>query len=299
MTIWEFARRGKELRLGVAERSLLLADILRWGTPRDFDPQMPYGARFGIYGVGVVLDQGVVRPSVLTAQDKGFVRGVATPDSALAALLKDFIDAALLEDVLVLPIPVPELHAKPGDSISLPRSGTLGAGVAWAGKEGFITAGHVAYPTGCALKAGGANIGTCIYSNDPAGHGRAEADVAVIETSAGVARKGVVKSTAIAGPTDVVDILRGTTGKSASATMMGMNAWFVFPNSKATCGDVYMTTMAVTKGGDSGAPVFDSVGFLVGHVLGASPGYSSYIQDVHYQLREVARHPGLSGIAVG
>jgi hypothetical protein len=151
------------------------------------------------------------------------------------------------------------------------------------------------------VSAGGTKLGNAIYSNDPAGHGKAEADVAVIETLPALSRQNVVSQSAIAGPNAAVSILRGTTpGKPATrATMIGMNKWFHFPKVQATCGDVYMTSMAVTTGGDSGAPVLDSVGFLVGHVIGATAGFSSYIQDVHYQLREVAAQAGLSGIILG
>jgi hypothetical protein len=111
MTIWEFAGRGKSARPGVAGRALLLADILSWGTPRDFNANEPYGVRRGIYGVGVILDQEIIRPCVLAAQEKGFTRGLTTPNSALAQLLRDFADITLFDDTLVIPIPEPELHA--------------------------------------------------------------------------------------------------------------------------------------------------------------------------------------------
>jgi hypothetical protein len=69
---------------------------------------------------------------------------------------------------------------RPGDTISATARGVVGCGVRWSNRYGFLTAGHVASISVNVL-FGGNQVGTVVYSNNPAGHGlKIEEDVAVV-----------------------------------------------------------------------------------------------------------------------
>ena len=82
-----------------------------------------------------------------------------------------------------------------------------------------------------------------------------------------------------------------------SAIIMGQMQWLWMPSSNCTCGHVYMTTAHVTAKGDSGAPCLKS-GDLIGHVIGASKGMATYIQEIDYQLQEIRNQTGFSSAAI-
>lgn len=47
-----------------------------------------------------------------------------------------------------------------------------------------------------------------------------------------------------------------------------------------------MTTAGQTKPGDSGGMVLSPAGDLIGHVVGGSASFTSWIQDANYQLTQ-------------
>jgi hypothetical protein len=78
---------------------------------------------------------------------------------------------------------------------------------------------------------------------------------------------------------------------------MGLSGFLAMPSYGGTCGDTYFTTTQITNPGDSGGPVLLGSD-IIGHVVGASPGVTSYVQDISYQIRE-ASNPlrfGLPGL---
>ena len=54
--------------------------------------------------------------------------------------------------------------------------------------------------------------------------------------------------------------------------------------------NVWMTAQDASQAGDSGAPVLmpdpvlDDYGYLIGHVIGGSPGIATYVQDINCRL---------------
>jgi hypothetical protein len=50
-----------------------------------------------------------------------------------------------------------------------------------------------------------------------------------------------------------------------------------------------LTTSAFTVGGDSGAAAIDANSHVIGTVVGASPGATTLIQDIGYQLAEIGK----------
>jgi len=298
MSIREFVRKGSQSQPNVAARALLLADALLRGPEKVFDNR-PYAVRVGVYGVGVAVYQGTVRPALLVVGSPaekpiGIVR-----ESPVGALMADLVDFETYGDLIAVPTSAPELQVAPGDAIRKPKLGILGAGVKWTTGQGFLTVGHVAPTLGVAVIGQAGQIGTVVYANDPSGHGAiVEEDAAVIEVSSSVRRTGLFSSSTVPGPNDAVSVLRS--GKpNAPASIMGSFQWLYMPGANGTYGEVYSTTMQATYQGDSGAPVMDSSNVLIGHVLGASPQFSSYVQDVAYQLKSVASRSKLGGIALG
>jgi hypothetical protein len=246
------------------------------------------------------MDQEVVRPAILV-RDLHPARVAPyrlSRQSPLGGNLAAITNINWFDDVLVVPVSEPQLQAAPGDSIASPHVGTLGAGVMWSGKQGFLSAGHVAKPVNAIVRSAGKTIGTIVYSNDPAGRGTAvEDDAALIELAPGVGRSNIVSSAGLAGPGATVSLV--ASGKAPPATIMGKSQFLFMPTANATCGDVYFTTTQFTQPGHSGACVVAVNGDLIGHVLGASPGYTSYIQDVHFQLNAIASQPAFAGLVLG
>ncbi len=74
-----------------------------------------------------------------------------------------------------------------------------------------------------------------------------------------------------------------TSGQGSAVVMTG--APFAGPTmSGGNFGEATLTAYAISAPGDSGAPVHNQRGELVGHVVAGNPGVSSLVQDVTYQL---------------
>jgi hypothetical protein len=69
---------------------------------------------------------------------------------------------------------------------------------------------------------------------------------------------------------------------------MGFCSFVHWPKVGGTCGDTYFTTSSISTGGDSGAAAIDNASNMVGTVIGGTAGYTTYIQDVRYQLAQAA-----------
>jgi hypothetical protein len=117
-----------------------------------------------------------------------------------------------------------------------------------------------------------------------------EPDVAIVELLPGISMTGAIANAATAGPAANVTVL--STGQVG--VIMGLSQFLYMPAQNATCGDTYFTTSEISSPGDSGGPVLSGQD-LIGHVVGASPNVTSFIQDVAYQLREAA-NPLRSGL---
>ena len=287
-------------------QAMLLAQALLDGPP-GFGPQTfayssplrhndaaprrpePFGAAFGIGGVGVFADRGSLRPVILqySPQDSFEPRMLhesADLEYAMRSAIPGGISA--VPDAIVLPISEPELLAAPGDAVSSAFNGTAGVQLNWGpGLDGLLTAGHVCKSTTNAASVAGTK-GSVVLALDPTNHGGlVEADVSIIQLASAVPAASCITTTATAMAGDTVTV-SNRMGKSVSTKVMGQLQWLWIPSSKCTCGHVYMTTQNVTVAGDSGAPVRKGSD-LVGHVIAGSPGMTTYIQEIDYQLQEI------------
>ena len=283
---------------------MLMSTAILRALPAGSPPQRPSDV---IFGAGLAKDPELpnkMRSVILSAKAK---MGEFVPLREFTEISSLIIEAIgtrpewLLDEVYVLGAPAPIIQSKPGDLIASPKPGTVGCNVKWGAdlnQAGFLTAGHVGKPLNVDLLGKNKTpIGQVVYFNDPAGHGNViEADVALIEIPEGSKRSDLMSNLAKAGPGDSVYVM--SRGKRVQAEIMGFNHFLRFPAQNGTCGDMYSTTEQVTTGGDSGAPVVDANNSIIGHVIGASPGYQSYIQGIDYQLHVLSGPPGFTTIQI-
>ena len=303
MSLWDFARLAGSDTLQEADFASVLASAL-----------LAYegGADLGLTpGAGLIWSHKRLR--VVTFADApraGLTPGFVMPLSQ-SPIIATRVANAIRETgafrstpdwaglIDILPVKPPQRQVSPGGQITGPSVGTVGTvgtQVTWSSGNGFLTAGHVAPTVHAPVFEGNTNIGAVVWSNDPAGHGTAvEPDIAVIELASGVKVTNPITRTATAGPAATITIHSSQT----PGTIMGMSQFLFMQQQNATCGDIYFTTAEITASGDSGGPVLLGSD-VIGHVVGGSPGITSFIQDVNYQLREAANplRSGLLGLRI-
>ena len=255
----------------------------------------PFGMEFGVCGVGVLITRQGLRTAILhNSSDASFEPKPVTEVKELNSALRYAIPggSATVPNVVVLPVSDPEMQAAPGDAVSSALNGTAGVQLNWGpGLDGILTAGHVCKSSPNATVAGVNE--TVVLALDPTNHGSPpEADVSVIRLTSAVPAGIKITSTAVASGSDMVTIATRSR-KLMSTAVMGQLQWLWIPKSKCTCGQIYMTTQNVTIPGDSGAPVRKGTD-LVGHVIAGSPGMTTYIQSIDYQLQEIRKCSGFS-----
>ena len=314
MSLWDFARLAGLDGYRQADFAAILSESLLYGTTRTATgeprPRGDLNVRVSasrpalkvVPGAGLLLFEDRLVPFVFAdSEASGLAPGV-TLDLQSSPLIREIVANALegvpewASFIRVLPIATPLRQAAPGSQISGPQVGTIGTQVSWSTGTGFLTAGHVAPSVSAKVYEANSHIGYVAWANDPAGHGAAiEPDVAVIELLAGVTIASPIPSAAAAGPAASISVL--STG--AAGSVMGLSHFLHMGHQNATCGDTYFTTSQMTTGGDSGGPVMLGSD-VIGHVVGASPGITSFIQDVQYQLREAANplRSGLTGLRI-
>jgi hypothetical protein len=200
--------------------------------------------------------------------------------------------APWLERIWVTPTFAPKLHAAPIESIASNPSGhhgKIGSNVSWPAGAGYLVAGHVAdMPPGGSMTDQAGNLGTLSYHCDPTnGINVVSADVAVVSFGARLVRRYTALSAPLGPNANVtVQTARGGTARAYRTTVIGaMRYAFLAPPVNGTWGELYYASPCVTQPGDTGAPVEDASGALVGHVV-AGRGYT-YIQQADYQLNEI------------
>jgi hypothetical protein len=300
MSIRDFASGAREGSFESANYALILSDVLLHALTSLPRPLADL-AKQSLYGVALIpeTESNLLRPTILSGQ--GLAGGVATMLRAMdipgvADILVFLFGAQTpwLSEVRLMGVPPLEPHLSPGDTISAALRGTAGCGVRWSNNFGFLTAGHVA-PVNAQVFHGKNAVGTTLYSNDPAGQGLKVADdVAVVQLTSSFYQG--IPGLGKAGPGDQVTIQNP--GAKTYAQIQGYATYFNSPKANGTYGELYLTHGQVTQAGHSGAAVLNSAGNLIGHVVGASPGVFSYIQDIHYQLTIIDSQPGFSGIAL-
>ena len=200
--------------------------------------------------------------------------------------------APWLEKIWVTPTLAPVLHAAPTESISSNPSGKLskiGTNVSWPAGAGYLVAGHgTDAPPGGSTTDQSGNLGTLSYHCDPTnGVNAVLPDVAVVSFGARLVQTFSALAPPL-GPNASVTVRTSRSGvaHAPKATIKGaMRYAFFAPPINGTWGELYYASPCVTVPGDSGAPVEDANGALVGHVVAGS-GYT-YIQEADYQLNEI------------
>jgi len=200
--------------------------------------------------------------------------------------------APWLEKIWVTPTFAPVLHAAPSESISSSPSGKhgkIGTNVSWPAGAGYLLAGHVAdAPPNGSISDQPGNLGTLSYHCNPAnGVNAVLADVAVVSFGARLVRRYTAIAPPLGPNADVtVQTSRGGSARAYTATVKGVMRYaFLSPPVNGTWGELYYASPCVTQLGDSGAPVEDPSGALVGHVVAGS--VYTYIQQAEYQLSEI------------
>jgi len=201
-------------------------------------------------------------------------------------------------NVFALGINPPELHISPADDLLAPNLGTCGAGVHWDHSHGVLTAGHVGSALAAAAYSKGVHVGGVVFSCNPANAGaQVGADVALIELNPGVPLVTTITGTTQVQPLGSLFVLKR--GQQSPVAVLGKLEWLTLPSANGTYGDVYLTANSVTQAGDSGAAVLlQGTTQVVGHVIGGTPGMSSFIQDITYQLRAIHAHPAFASVTV-
>jgi len=298
MALWDFARGD----LAVAGKALLLADALLNG-PGGVSPARPgpWAAPDGICGVGVLLSPTGLVPFILVDGGPAAPSSPPTPQPLLPfltnmKLVPTLFPGDFLLDVMVLVVSTPELNAAPGEPVVVGTLlGTLGAQVQWLSGKGFVTAGHVAQQAGMGAALGNPpQPGTVEVSLDPQNSGgQLSADVAVLSVKTPLPTPGRFIGPSLANPADMIAIQTVTGGPGGrSAKVIAMTKWLHVGSANATCAEVYLTDQCVTVKSDSGAPaVLRGAPEIVGHVVGASPGCTTYLQDAAFQFKVLRTHP--------
>jgi hypothetical protein len=296
MSLWEFAREAGSESLEIADRASRLVEAL---------PAFREGATLELFpGAGLVgLADGLALFMFADAKRTGLTPGsILTFDEVPAAV--EIVSAAFggrpewASGIRVLGNTTPEAQIAAGDAIAATNPGTAGVAVSWNSGTGFLTAGHVAPYLFADVSDGVTKIGSVVWTNDPTGHGALiEPDVAVVELLPGFSMSPATGK-AVAGPAAAISVL----SSGAAGFVMGLSGfvYMTYPSgSHGTCGDTYFTTFPITNPGDSGGPAMLGRD-VIGHVIGASPGMTSYIQAIDYQLREAANplRSGLPGLRI-
>lgn len=251
----------------------------------------PVAPALGIYSVALGGDRH--ERSVIFLCDESLVSRPGELDSGISSLLGAVIEnlgGQIPRDALVFGVPAPEPHCAPSEPVLvLPQNnGVLGATITTPqGAPGILTAGHVAGSMNAAAWWKGAPIGSVSFTEDPSVGPPTAAlgDVAVITLS--VALTGVGPSIQMKGQVQPGDDLECHTyhGVAVAPVLAGLAPWVASPNLSGLWGAIYFTMGSFSQPGDSGAPVLlAGTDVIVGHVVGGSGAYTSYVQAIDYQL---------------
>jgi hypothetical protein len=301
MTLKQFSR-SEETK--IAERAEELSNSLLFGPPVErplVPPRAPFGARYSIWGVGLVNIEDHEAIAIFVEASSVYVNEGERVSLTQAELVHEAIKelypkdyAKWEEDCHVIGVVEPELYAK---RLQATQQGMCGASVTWGNnRNGFFTAGHVAQSQGALVyDRGGDILGTVAASWDPASS-QTSADVAVVELATNVSNPGLSLSgtNTISGPTNI-NIHKA--GSSPNVMVVTKTPWFYFKQVNGNVADLYWTERGVTQRGDSGAAAtISGTDELIGHVVGGTGTYASFVQDINYQARVIRSAPGFSNI---
>ncbi len=300
MSIWSFARQTVPDFLGAVSqspstdlvgRALLIDQVVKRVSRRDRRGETP--------GVAL-LEAGPRMLSIAVLVDVNRVDGIGAGERMRLSRLPIFrgIQAALpntdwLIQLEAFGVYEPEFQLASGNTISASTHGSAGCALSWIGGHGFATAGHVAPTIGQTVYEAGAAVGTVLWANDPNNTGaNPEADFAVVELDPGASFSTTNAPYITGAAHDPLSFVSGAghPPPATPATIMGYCVSWALPSYNATLGEAYLTSQQISASGDSGAPVHLASGELIGHVVGASPGILTIVQDLDFQLQEAGAH---------
>jgi hypothetical protein len=178
------------------------------------------------------------------------------------------------------------LQLAPGDRVQATLGGAVGCSLSWLGGSGFAMSGHVASVAGAAVMQQTTRVGTVRWANNPTGNGQnPAADFSIVELAPNANFQPTYSSHVQARPYDTVHLVRSGGGTLPTSMIIGMMVSMALPTHNSTVGDVYLTAGQFTISGDSGAPLINNQSEVIGHVIGASPGFTTIVQDLAYQLK--------------
>jgi hypothetical protein len=301
MGIFEFSS-GFDDGPGQAERALRLSHALLSASPELLENSPILGVGLMVAPVGEMLRT----LHVVVAVDSDREPAIAPAQTVFLTQLEsafgvvfDLFETApnWLREVRAFGLAEPEFHLHPGDRVQASLGGSVGCSLSWTGGVGFALAGHVAPTVGSVVYQRGNPVGTVVWANNPTGHGvSVEADFSVAEFQPGTLFNSPYSAYGQGRPYDTVQLVRANGPPFRSARLMGMCVSMALPACNSTLGDTYMTLGQFSSGGDSGAPVIGPSGQLIGHVIGASPGITTFIQDLSFQIGAASAALGNLGV---
>lgn len=276
-------------KVGIAER---ISDALVIAGDAD--------SRFTLWGAGLCWKDNELVPAIvvngpaLKIENTDLIQLAEFPDLAnrIALLLGGEPDG-FGNGIYILPVGQGSLHHAPGTIISCNQnSGRIGPHVGWgSGNEGFLTAGHVAGPTGVRVTDSHLTpVGTVIWQHDPSQHvasSGGEPDVALVKFDPGyTATLGL--SQKVAGAGEQVEI----TSTQLQSDILGYFKHILLGPAQACYAECYATDTAISTSGDSGGMV-EMQGDVVGMVIGSFQRRDmTIIQSIDYQLTEIRSRSG-------
>lgn len=260
---------------------------------REPRPPDPFNA---IFGAGVILQPDGLRP-VVCVEERLAPRGKSVAEALpqlydlpeVASLLQERAEIFPRDDTVVLALPHAELHYGPGRGVRGIGSGTLGARVQTdTGVEGILTAGHVA-PAGAVVHNTSGASADVVFSIDPAQLPAAQVapDVAVLVPHLPNAwHPGTpVTGMRVSAPGERVTLVGHESGEKTTTIVGAMPEYWVSAAS-GMWASVYLTAESFSQRGDSGGPVTaEKTSNLVGHVIGGSGSFTSFVQSIDVQLK--------------
>jgi hypothetical protein len=300
------AEQANRLRAEIGEEGLLSAPF---AERADYAPE-PFVRR--VLGVAGAIDRatGAAEPTITILLASSFpalrTLGTATElaergqsirlglgSDLLAILERSEVDPARTT-LIELPPAIP--FVGPGERAHCAGMvGSFGSRVtSTAGARSIMTSGHgVPSIAGAPAYDDAATLIGLVSSSDcPLGGvpGQDYADVAVVDLQPSV------PDTSLPTPGGVTvgvarvwdDVTSNGPITSARSPLLTVGAPFAGPQrSDGNWGEAMLTARAISAPGDSGAPVYNAAGELIGHVVAGYPGVYTVVQDVTFQLKAV------------
>jgi hypothetical protein len=269
--------------------------------------RVPAAPIFGVYGAGVITHNDTEYPAVFIDDNLvGHILPRYTPHpirehTLMERIIKQLCGSTQLPaSTVFVGVSTPEPHFGPsGEAVchDLGTAGTLGALVTTqSGNPGILTAGHVAHVVGRDVHCGTNLVGKVEFTVDPRKARLATdrcSDIAVIKIddhsnqfelprlhisgkAEAKAKDKVVKYCSHPHHPNLY---------SAPVEITGMANWIMCPLG-GMWEDTYLTDTRISDRGDSGAPVLlEGTDLLVGHIVGSSRPFPTYVQTIGSQLR--------------